>query len=64
MKELYEMMDADNMRPTAKVTKQIDGLVGRYNKKSVDQAINTSREKISGKEAKAIHALLKGHDNG
>lgn len=64
MKELYEMMDADNMRPTAKVTKQINGLVGRYNKKAVDQAINTSREKISGKEAKAIHALLKGHSNG
>lgn len=64
MKELYEMMDADNMRPTAKVTKQINGVVGRYNKKAVDQAINTSREKISGKEEKAIHALLKGHSNG
>lgn len=60
MKELYEMMAADDMRPTAKVTKQIDGLVARYNKDSVDQAIKTSRQKISGKEAKAIHALLKG----
>lgn len=60
MKELYEMMAADDMRPTAKVTKQIDGLVARYNKKAVDQAINTSRQKITGKEAKAIHALLKG----
>lgn len=60
MKELYEMMAADDMRPTSKVTKQIDGLVARYNKKAVDQAINTSRKKISGKEAKAIHALLKG----
>jgi len=64
MKELYDMMAADNMRPTAKVTKQINGLVARYNKKSVDQAIKTSREKISGKEAKAIHALLKGRSNG
>ena len=61
MKELYDMMAADNMRPTAKVTKQINGLVARYNKKSVDQAIKNSREKISGKEAKAIHGLLKGH---
>jgi len=60
MKELYKMMVADDMRPTAKVTKQIDGLVARYNKDSVDQAIKTSRQKISGKEAKAIHALLKG----
>lgn len=60
MKELYKMMAADDMRPTAKVTKQIDGLVARYNKDSVDQAIKTSRQKISGKEAKAIHALLKG----
>mgnify|MGYP005987799397 CR=1 FL=1 len=64
MKELYEMMAADNMRPHAKVTKQIDGLVGRYNKKAVDQAIKTSRQKISGKEAQAIHALLKGRSNG
>ena len=60
MKELHKMMAADNMRPTAKVTKQIDGLVARYNKDSVDQAIKTSRQKITGKEAKAIHALLKG----
>ncbi len=60
MKELYKMMAADNMRPTAKVTKQINGLVAQYNKKAVDQAINTSRQKITGKEAKAIHALLKG----
>jgi hypothetical protein len=60
MKELYKMMAADDMRPTAKVTKQIDGLVARYNKDSVDQAIKTSRQKITGKEAKAIHALLKG----
>lgn len=29
MKELYEMMAADNMRPTAIVTKQIVGLVNR-----------------------------------
>ena len=60
MKELYKMMAADDMRPTAKVTKQIDGLVARYNKDSVDKAIKTSRQKITGKEAKAIHALLKG----
>lgn len=60
MKELYKMMAADDMRPTAKVTKQINGLVARYNKDSVDQAIKTSRQKITGKEAKAIHALLKG----
>jgi hypothetical protein len=31
-----------------------------YNKGAVDQAIATSRKPISGKEAKLIHALLKG----
>lgn len=32
-----------------------------YNKQSVDRAINTSRKPVSGKEAKLIHKLLKGH---
>jgi|GEM_PF-5726173 hypothetical protein len=31
-----------------------------YNKDAVDKAIATSRKPISGKEAKLIHALLKG----
>jgi hypothetical protein len=31
-----------------------------YNKDSVDKAIKTSRQKIGGREAKLIHALLKG----
>jgi len=31
-----------------------------YNKDSVDKAIKTSRQKIGGREAKMIHALLKG----
>lgn len=38
-----------------------------YNKKSVDDAIKSSNrygKKISGKEAKLIHALLKGRSNG
>jgi hypothetical protein len=33
---------------------------GGYNAKSVDKAISSSRPKIGGKEAKMIHALLKG----
>jgi hypothetical protein len=31
-----------------------------YNKEAVDQAIKTSRLPISKKEARLIHALLKG----
>jgi hypothetical protein len=31
-----------------------------YNKDSVDKAISSSRQKIGGREAKKIHALLKG----
>jgi hypothetical protein len=31
-----------------------------YNKEAVDQAIKTSRQPISKKEARLIHALLKG----
>jgi hypothetical protein len=31
-----------------------------YNKDAVNKAIATSRKPISGKEAKLIHALLKG----
>ena len=31
-----------------------------YNKDAVDRAIAASRKPISGKEAKLIHALLKG----
>tara|TARA_R100000808_G_scaffold12437_1_gene30964 strand:+ start:9586 stop:9918 length:333 start_codon:yes stop_codon:yes gene_type:complete len=31
-----------------------------YNKRSVDKAIKRSPKKISGKEAKLIHGLLKG----
>jgi hypothetical protein len=33
-----------------------------YNKDAVDQSIKSSRQKIGGKEAKMIHALLKGRD--
>jgi len=32
-----------------------------YNKDAVEKAIQSSRKPISGKEAKLIHALLKGH---
>jgi hypothetical protein len=32
-----------------------------YNKKSIDKAINASKKPIKKKEAKLIHALLKGH---
>lgn len=31
-----------------------------YNAQAVDQAIKSSRVKISGKEARLIHSLLKG----
>jgi hypothetical protein len=34
----------------------------KYNEAAVNQAIKASRQKISGKEAKIIHALLQGHD--
>ena len=33
----------------------------KYNPKAVEQAIKTSRQPISKKEAKLIHKLLKGH---
>lgn len=33
-----------------------------YNKAAVDKAIRSSRQRIGGKEAKLIHALLRGHD--
>ena len=33
-----------------------------YNKDAVDKSIKSSRQKIGGKEAKLIHALLKGRD--
>jgi hypothetical protein len=33
-----------------------------YNKDAVDKSIKSSRQKIGGKEAKMIHALLKGRD--
>lgn len=32
----------------------------RYNEAAVEAAIRNSRQKISGREAKLIHALLKG----
>ena len=32
-----------------------------YDKKSVDKAIKTSQKPISKKEAKLIHAILRGH---
>lgn len=35
-----------------------------YDKGAVDKAIKTSSKPISKKEAKLIHALLKGHNNG
>jgi hypothetical protein len=34
-----------------------------YNKDAVDKAIKSSRQKIGGREAKMIHALLKGRNN-
>tara|TARA_R100000234_G_scaffold120000_1_gene104776 strand:- start:2500 stop:2613 length:114 start_codon:yes stop_codon:yes gene_type:complete len=34
--------------------------VDTYNKEAVEKAIKTSRKPISKKEAKLIHALLKG----
>lgn len=34
----------------------------QYNKEAVDKAIRASRQKIGGREAKLIHALLRGHD--
>ena len=34
--------------------------MNKYNKEAVDKAIKSSKKKISGKEAKLIHALLKG----
>lgn len=34
----------------------------KYNKEAVDKAIRSSRQRIGGKEAKLIHALLRGRD--
>ena len=34
----------------------------QYNKEAVDKAIKASRQKIGGREAKLIHALLRGRD--
>jgi hypothetical protein len=34
-----------------------------YNKEAVEKAIKKSKETISTKEAKIIHALLKGHQS-
>lgn len=45
------MTDTKQPRPT---------LSPRYNAVAVDNAIRSSRKRISGKEAKLIHALLKG----
>lgn len=36
--------------------------MNQYNKTAVDKAIKASRQKIGGREAKLIHALLRGHD--
>lgn len=33
-----------------------------YNEEAVNRAIRSSRQKISGREAKLIHALLRGRD--
>jgi hypothetical protein len=38
----------------------IDAPPPSYSKEAVDKQINRSREKISAREAKAIHSLLKG----
>jgi len=35
--------------------------MANYNKDAVDKAIKTSKQPISKKEAKLIHALLKGY---
>jgi ribosomal protein L7/L12 len=35
--------------------------MGNYSKDAVDKAIKQSREPISKREAKLIHALLRGH---
>ena len=34
----------------------------RYNQQAVNNAIRASRRRISGREAKLIHALLKGNE--
>ena len=36
--------------------------MNQYNKTAVDKAIKASRQRIGGREAKLIHALLRGHD--
>tara|TARA_R110000823_G_scaffold238715_2_gene364057 strand:+ start:571 stop:756 length:186 start_codon:yes stop_codon:yes gene_type:complete len=39
---------------------RLDSKMTSYNKEAVEKAIKTSRKLISKKEAKLIHALLKG----
>lgn len=36
--------------------------MAEYNEEAVNRAIRSSRQKISGREAKLIHALLRGRD--
>jgi len=36
-------------------------MMSNYNQEAVEKAIKTSRTPIGSKEAKLIHALLKGH---
>jgi hypothetical protein len=51
-----------NMKTHAKVSDLKEDFEEAYNKDAVDQSIKSSRQKIGGKEAKMIHALLKGRD--
>lgn len=37
-------------------------MIAKYNEAAVNQAIKTSRQKIGKREARLIHALLRGHD--
>ena len=51
-----QRVDADDTKKPEQKT------IGRhgYNPEAVQQAINSSKQKISGKEAKLIHGLLRG----
>jgi len=55
----YSLAAKINKSPKEK-QQLIDAPPPSYSKEAVDKQINRSREKISGREAKAIHSLLKG----
>ena len=59
------MLDADDDMPERepmRASRMMDDDGPRYNRGAVDKMIRNSRQRIGGREAKMIHALLKGRE--